>query len=159
MLANACPCPASRKPKTIRVPFQKAAAGKWKWDLRHCEIHTLLKCRLNSLQISAQVSCIIFYQDCISASVCMTLPVLNRTKACCCCQSCFKLNIHLLLCGCHFLSGVQKSIPLPTRRFPTHRSGSRDFGEDKLRPGCFSFPRQRKGTSLVPALPRKLIHV
>lgn len=52
----------------------------------------------------------------------MTLPVLNRTKAHCCCQSCFMLNIHQLLCGCHFLSGVQKSIPLPTCRFPTHRS-------------------------------------
>lgn len=117
-----CPCPVSCKPRTICILFQKAAAGKWKWDLRHCKICTLLKCRLNSLQIPTQISCIIFYRDCILASVCMTLHVLNRTKAHCCCQSCFKPNIYLLLCGCHFLSGVQKSMPLPTHHFPIHRS-------------------------------------
>lgn len=107
------PYPLSCKPKTICIPVQKAAAGKWKWDLRHCKICSLLKWRLNSLHMLTQISCIIFYQDCILASVCMTLHVLNRTKAHCCCQSCFKPSIYLLLCGCHFLSGVQKSIPLP----------------------------------------------
>lgn len=82
------PCPVSCKPKTICIAFQTAAAGKWKWGLRHCKICTSLKRRLNSLQIPTQISCIILYQDCILASVCMTLHVLNRRKAPCCCQSC-----------------------------------------------------------------------
>lgn len=76
----------------------------------------------------------------------MTLPVLNRTKAHCCCQSCFMLNIHQLLCGCHFLSGVQKSIPLPTCRFPTHRSLARAIsGETSSDLDAFPLHGREKG--------------
>lgn len=102
-----CPCPC------LAGPRQSAYLSKWQLQERHCKICTLLKCRLNSLHILTQISCVISYRDCILASVCMTLHVLNRTKAHHCCQSCFKLSIYLLPCGCHFLSGVQKSIPLP----------------------------------------------
>lgn len=37
----------------------------------------------------AWVSCAIFYQDCISGSVCLTLPVRSWIKTGCCCQACF----------------------------------------------------------------------
>lgn len=143
------PWPASPEPETVPVPSRKAAAGKWKGDPGHCEIRTLLKCRLNSLQIPAQVSCIIFYRDCISASVCMTLPVLNRTKARRCVSP---VSSSIFICSfadAVFLSGVPKSIPLPDPPFPgTWRSGWRDFWGDKLRPGCFPSRRRRKGTCL-----------
>lgn len=121
--------------------FQKATAGKWKWDWRHCEIRTLLKCRLRSLWIPAQVSCIIFYRDCISTSICMTLPVLNRTKAHCCCQPHFICPF----ADAGFFIGRPEEHPSVDLLFPdTLLFGLHDFWEDKLRSGCFSYPWQRK---------------
>lgn len=62
----------------------------------------LLTWRLISWKIPTQISYVISYQDCIWATVCMTLPILNRRKAIVTVGPVFKLNAHLVLCGCHF---------------------------------------------------------
>lgn len=80
----------------------------------------LLKWRLKSLRISTQVSYVIFYQDCISISVCMTLPTLNRIKTHCYCQACFQTKYSSSPLWLPFLSRIQNSFPLQICHLPAN---------------------------------------
>lgn len=80
----------------------------------------LLKWRLKSFKIPTLVSCVIFYQDCISISVCMTLPVLNRIKTHCYCQARFQTKCSSSPLWLPFLSGIQNSFPLLICHFPAN---------------------------------------
>lgn len=94
----------------------------------------------------AWVSCAIFYRDCISGSVCLTLPVRSWIKTGCCCQACFH-SAHLDLCGCHFI-GTHHSSPLLTCHFPAnHRFTGMIFSETGLGPDCLALCPEKRHAS------------
>lgn len=116
----------------------------WLLDIKKLVVHTSLKFKLNSLKISIQVSCVIFYQDCIYFLVCKTLPVRNRIKTHCSHWSCFRLNILLVLCGCHFYQAFRTAFFTDLLFSNISLFHLYDFWWDKLRPGRFSLSNREK---------------
>lgn len=107
-----------------------------------------VRCKARVFKGPAEISCVISYQDCISVSVCMTLPVLSRIKTHCCCQAYFHSTYSSSPLWLPFLSGVHHSFPLLTCYFPANHCFTCVIpSETSLGPSCLSLCSEKRNVS------------